>query len=163
MYQFSFGLRLDGAPAGWRCTEWILFPNQGQFGRGLRSCWLSAWNQQHSSSRPPLRAEEPLSAFCFTSSAEFTWRSGPAPWCCIQCNTSCIEKPLCAQGLKQRRRKTYDNGTIFIPLCTPPNGFIYPIIRHHWFFFTSHSIQINTINKCKIFNFICNITYFTFV
>lgn len=29
--------------------------------------------------RSPLRAGEPLSAFCFTSSAEFTRGSGPAP------------------------------------------------------------------------------------
>lgn len=63
--------------------------------------------------RSPLRAGEPLSAFCFTSSAEFTWGSGPAPWCCIQCNTSLWEPPC--SGTKHWRKKTYDNSLILIP------------------------------------------------
>lgn len=56
----------------------------------------------------PLRAGEPLSAFCFTSSAEFTPGSGPAPWCCIQCSTSCVERRCDSprtQGLRTRERK----------------------------------------------------------
>lgn len=64
----------------------------------------------------PLRAGEPLRAFCFTSSAEFTRGSGPAPWCCIQCNTSCIERrcecpllPPPDSRTAQSREKTYDN------------------------------------------------------
>lgn len=56
----------------------------------------------------PLRAGEPLSAFCFTSSAEFTPGSGPAPRCCIQCSTSCVERRCESprtRALRTRERK----------------------------------------------------------
>lgn len=106
MYQFSFGLRADWAPGGWRCTEWILFPNQAQYRRGLQSLSLAV--EYAFLPVAPSGPGVPLSAFCFTSSEEFTWGSGPAPWCCIQCNTSCMERhcesPF-AQGLSKGERK----------------------------------------------------------
>ncbi|KAK5906314.1 hypothetical protein CgunFtcFv8_002195 [Champsocephalus gunnari] len=45
---------------------------------GLSGFFVCKSQQQHSSPQPP-QGREPLAAFCFTSSAEFTWGSGPAP------------------------------------------------------------------------------------
>lgn len=136
MYQFSLACAQierrvgEGAPS----ESFFLIKDSIE-----EDCGLARFVCRVSSIPPcsPLRAGEPLSAFCFTSSAEFTWGSGPAPWCCIQCNTSCIERQCespRAQGLSVGERKHMITFWFwFLPLLKGGSPLLHAP-KHRWCF-----------------------------